>query len=42
MIQSILASTNTGFIIAAKSYKKPLIGFFAKLTGCIPVDRPQD
>jgi len=28
------------FIIAAKSYKKPVIGFFAKAIGSIPVERP--
>lgn len=30
------------FIIAAKSYKRPVIGFFAKALGAIPVERPQD
>jgi 1-acyl-sn-glycerol-3-phosphate acyltransferase len=28
------------FIIAAKSYRRPLIGFIAKLLGAIPVERP--
>jgi 1-acyl-sn-glycerol-3-phosphate acyltransferase len=28
------------FIIAAKSYKRPVIGFFAKALGAIPVERP--
>jgi len=28
------------FIIAAKSYRKPFLGFFAKLIGAIPVERP--
>lgn len=31
-----------GFLVAEKSYKKPLIGHFAKAVGSIPVTRPQD
>jgi 1-acyl-sn-glycerol-3-phosphate acyltransferase len=30
------------FIIAAKSYRKPIIGHFAKWLNSIPVERPQD
>ena len=30
------------FIIAAKSYNKPIIGHLAKWMGAIPVERPQD
>jgi glycerol-3-phosphate O-acyltransferase/dihydroxyacetone phosphate acyltransferase len=30
------------FIIAAKSYRKPVIGWFAKQIHAIPVERPQD
>ena len=33
---------NVGFIIAAKSLKRMVIGVFAKLLGAIPVRRPQD
>lgn len=28
--------------MAAKSYRKPLIGYFGKLMGSIPVERPHD
>jgi glycerol-3-phosphate O-acyltransferase/dihydroxyacetone phosphate acyltransferase len=31
-----------GFLIAEKSFKKPVIGDLAKAAGCIPVIRPQD
>jgi glycerol-3-phosphate O-acyltransferase / dihydroxyacetone phosphate acyltransferase len=31
-----------GFLVAEKSYNKPLIGHFAKAVGSIPVTRPQD
>jgi glycerol-3-phosphate O-acyltransferase/dihydroxyacetone phosphate acyltransferase len=30
------------FIIAAKSYRRPIIGWFAKQIQAIPVERPQD
>ena len=31
-----------GFLVAEKSYHKPIIGHFAKAVGSIPVTRPQD
>ena len=36
------ARHRVGFMIAQKSYDKRVLGFFAKLMGCIPVQRPQD
>lgn len=42
---AIIMSTNPhkiGFLVAKKSYDKPLIGHFAKAVGSIPVARPQD
>jgi glycerol-3-phosphate O-acyltransferase/dihydroxyacetone phosphate acyltransferase len=31
-----------GFLIARKSWNHPVVGFFARAMGCIPVMRPQD
>jgi len=31
-----------GFLIALKSFQRPVVGFFARIMGCIPVARPQD
>ncbi len=31
-----------GFLVARKSYNHPIVGFFARVLGCIPVNRPQD
>jgi 1-acyl-sn-glycerol-3-phosphate acyltransferase len=28
------------FIIAAKSYRRPIVGHFARALGAIPVERP--
>lgn len=42
---AIIMSTNPhriGFLVAQKSYDKPVIGHFAKAVGSIPVIRPQD
>lgn len=33
---------NVGFLIAEKSFKKPIIGDLARAAGAIPVARPQD
>jgi len=40
----ILATTprKIGFLVAEKSYMKPIIGHFARAVGSIPVARPQD
>lgn len=40
----ILVTTplQVGFLVAEKSYKKPIIGHFARAVGSIPVSRPQD
>ena len=42
---AIVVTTNphrVGFLVAEKSWKKAIIGHFAKATGSIPVTRPQD
>ena len=42
---AILLVTNphrVGFLVAAKSFSKPVIGDLARATKCIPVNRPQD
>jgi len=42
---AIILVTNphkVGFLVAEKSYNKPIIGHFAKAVGSIPVTRPQD
>lgn len=31
-----------GFLVAEKSFHKPIVGFISKSVGCIPVIRPQD
>ncbi len=31
-----------GFLVARKSYNHPIVGFFARAVGCIPVNRAQD
>lgn len=31
-----------GFLVAKKSYNRPLVGFFARLVNSLPVTRPQD
>eukprot|EP00611_Tribonema_gayanum_P009977 TRINITY_DN1988_c0_g1_i1.p2 TRINITY_DN1988_c0_g1~~TRINITY_DN1988_c0_g1_i1.p2 ORF type:complete len:692 (-),score=255.23 TRINITY_DN1988_c0_g1_i1:552-2627(-) len=31
-----------GFLIAQRSWERPVVGFFARALGCIPVARPQD
>lgn len=36
------AQHRVGFLIAEKSYNHPVVGFFAKLAGAVPVKRPQD
>jgi glycerol-3-phosphate O-acyltransferase / dihydroxyacetone phosphate acyltransferase len=40
----ILVTTplKVGFLVAEKSFNKPIIGHFAKAVGSIPVSRPQD
>lgn len=40
----ILVTTplKVGFLVAEKSFKKPIIGHFASAVGSIPVSRPQD
>lgn len=35
-------SREISFMIAEKSFKRPVVGFLAKAFGCIPVSRPQD
>jgi len=42
MLMVMSAQRKVGFIIAAKSYRRPLIGFFSKGLNSIPVERPQD
>ena len=42
---ALIMATNphqVGFLIAEKSYNKPLIGTLSKMAGSIPVKRPQD
>mmetsp|Transcript_89861 Transcript_89861/g.256936 ORF Transcript_89861/g.256936 Transcript_89861/m.256936 type:complete len:626 (-) Transcript_89861:586-2463(-) len=36
------ARHKVGFLIAQKSWDSPVVGDFAKMAGCIPVQRPQD
>jgi len=42
MLMNISVPRKLGFIIAAKSYHKAIVGHFAKAAHAIPVERPQD
>eukprot|EP00602_Paraphysomonas_sp_CaronLab_P007148 CAMPEP_0185032692 /NCGR_PEP_ID=MMETSP1103-20130426/20972_1 /TAXON_ID=36769 /ORGANISM="Paraphysomonas bandaiensis, Strain Caron Lab Isolate" /LENGTH=564 /DNA_ID=CAMNT_0027568675 /DNA_START=349 /DNA_END=2043 /DNA_ORIENTATION=- len=42
LIMLVTNPHKVGFLVAEKSYNKPIIGHFAKAVGSIPVTRPQD
>jgi glycerol-3-phosphate O-acyltransferase/dihydroxyacetone phosphate acyltransferase len=41
-VMMITSPHSVGFLVAAKSFEKIIIGTFAKAIGSIPVSRPQD